>query len=326
MPGLDGANMIYDRSLRASVEETFGTVHSSPSWTPLPILGDGFKLGLTVQWFRPETNLGGYRRKVSIPNQQEIGGAHTVLAYPSVVDFYMAAALSRDADGDLDSYTLDYYNPQDPRRFLGCVINSLALRVEGTGDGAVQFEADWWAKLVERAGTLESDTVDYGSLEDVPFMFRDASLKIEGSAVTDVTEFTLSVENNLSRGPYADPGGGKVLGAASWLFPGGRDITLELTKVNLNDILQTAMRYGDEITFEASFVHPETGALFQFSLPMLQPESVDESVSRDEPTMENTTLTAVTDDSDNDIYWGYDSSPTTTLAAMTTNAPGTTSG
>ena len=318
MPGLGGhPHHNYDRHLRASREATFGVVNPSPSWQVLPILGDGYKLFDSSPRFVPETNVGGWREQVGIHHQHEIAGAHTMLAWPTPTCFVLSAALDRDADGDVYSYTHDYYSPADPRRALGAVVESLAIRVSGTGDSDVQIEATWRAKRQNENDALSEDDYDYSALAGVPFMFRDARLEINTVHVIDVSAFTLNLSNNIDVGP-------NVGGYVAYLIAGRREITLDVSKANISQQMADLIRDGGSISFEADFVHPE-GHRLQIQLPVLAVETSDEAVSATEIAKESPTLRALAPHGQ-DIIVGCDLGPTTTTLEplTTTAAPGPT--
>ncbi len=304
------AHFNWDRKLRIATESSFGTVNGSPSWTVLPILGDGYKLQASRPGYKPDTNMEGYQRSISIQHSQEVTGSHTMLAWPSVVETVLDAAMSRDANDDLTSYTHDFYSPVAARRILGAVAESLTINVTGTGDADVQFETTWRGKEETDDDSLSEGDIDYSSIGSVPFMFRDAALTLDGSTVTTVQEFSISVENNVAQGPL---NGGLV----AYLIAGGRDVSLDLTKVQEDEALRTALRNGNTVSFEAAFTHP-LGHSMTFLFNALQVPEDEESTSRDEPTTESPTLEALKSGATDEFQYtvSLDSSTTTTTSGV----------
>ncbi len=320
MPGLAGnPHHNYDRHLRLAIEETFGVVDpTTPDWNVIPILGDGYKLFAESPRYFPEVNFGGWRRQVGIHYMHDLAGPHTMLAWPAATCYMLSAALDRDADGDLYSYTHDYYTPTDPRRSLGCVVETLAIRVMGSGDSDVQIETAWRGQRQAKNDALAVTDYDYSGLAAVPWMFRDAVLRIEAAVVIDIAEFTLNVNNNVEAGPNTG-------GYTAFLEAGRRFISLDLNKCNLDDDKNALIRAGGTMSFEAIFTHP-LGHILQIQLPYLAVETSDESVSETEVSKETPLLQALSTEG-NDIIWGCDlvDDGTTTIAPLTstTEAPTT---
>jgi len=323
MPGLPGnVHHGYDRHVRIVREDNFGECPGAPDWTETPVLGDGFKLKATNPRYFPETNMGGFRRSVGIPHQLVVEGGQTALAWPTTLSFLMHAGLDRDGNDDLYSYCIDHYTPADPRRYLGCAVETLTLRVSGTGDADVQIEAAWRSKLEQENNSLGSGDFSYAAVASVPFMFRDAHIQLATVDVVDVEEFSITVNNNVSQGPMGRTAGVEF-GTLAYLIAGGREISLELTKVNRSERLNDAIRSGGVMSFEAEFYHPD-GHYFGVQLPVLALEESDETASRTDPTKEAPSFQAITNDAGEDITWGFDEGPTTTTLEPLTTTQGPT--
>ncbi len=325
MPGIAGnPHHIYDRHVRISQEAAFGEVNGAADWQAVPILGDGFKLKGSSPRFFPETNLASYRR-MAIAHQLVVEGALTTLAWVDFIDYLLAMALTRDANGDLYSYTFDHYTPTDPRRLLGAVAESLTLRVTGTGDADVQVELALRAKLEAENDALDTGDFDYSSLVCVPFAFRDARIEIDTVHVTDVEAWTLTVNNAVSQGPMIRTAG-TDFGTVAYLVAGRREISLDLTDVDNDARFNEAIRSGDPLSFTADFFHP-LGHLLQIQLPLLAVEESDESASQADPTKRAPRLQAIVPcEGGDEICWALDRGPTTTTLEplSTTPAPTTT--
>lgn len=326
MPGLTGnVHLGARRHVRICRESTFGSVPGAPTWHSIPILEDGWKLKATSPYYRPNTNYGGdYRRHIHIHHRQEVAGDFTTLAWPEEVEFLLGMALDRQANHDIYSYAADYYTPADPRRYVGIVSERLAIAVTGTGDGDVRLTHTLRAKSEAENNTLSEGDFDYSGLTTTPFMFRDASIRINAALRVDVEAFTLTVENNVAQGPARRDGA--YLATVQYLIAQQRAISLELTKVNRDDAFNEAIRDGGPFAFEAAFIHPD-GHLWQIQLPAIYCEQSDEDGTPDQLAKENPRFEAGVDAGGNDIIWAVDLGPaTTTLAPLTTTAapPATT--
>ena len=319
MPGLTGnPHHLYDRHLRICQESAFGVCPASPSWESVPLVADGFTLKATSPRMFPRSNLGGWRRQVGVAHQQIVQGELTTSAWVEHTATLLGMALTRTSGGDLNSYVCDLYTPADARRVLGAVGESLRIEVNGTGAMDVQITLGLRAKFEQDyPGTLTAGDFSYSGLTQVPFMLRDAVLKLDTTVVADVERFRVNVENSIAPGPIVGTTG-SALGTVAFLLAGRREITLELAKINCDDRFNAAIRAGETVSFEADFVHPD-GHLWQLKLPVLAPEQSEENVSVTDPTREQTVLHALTDSSGNDILWTVDEGPvTTTMAPITT--------
>lgn len=303
----------WNRLLRVATESTYGEAAGSPTWTFLPILGDGYKLMASRPAYQPDTNVEGYQRTIAIQHSQEVEGTHTMLAWPSVVSTVLDAAMSRDADDDLTSYTHDFYSPAAARRILGAKVEQLAINVSGTGDADVQLETTWRGQKEEKASVVEGD-FDASGIGKVPFMFRDAVVQLDGSTVTEVQEFSITIENALAQGPLT---GGYI----AYLIAGGRDVSVELTQVQEDEVLRETLRNGEMVSFNAYFEHPE-GHTLELRCPALRVTEDEESTSRDEPTTESPTLEALSISGHDDFEYAVNGTvPTPTTAAIGTPTP-----
>jgi hypothetical protein len=333
MPGAPAnTHFNWRRLLSIAQEANFGVaIAGGPDgagWEIVPVLGDGMKLKAESPRFRPDTNIMGYQQSIAVHHQQEVAGSYTTLAFPQVAALAAQMAIVRAAaTDDLRSYTLDLFTPPDPRQYLGTVAESLNLRVTGTGDADVQLELALRARQEVEANALVETDFTYAG-DAIPFMFRDAVLQLEGATVTDVDEFTITVENNISQGPmrrFITPDG-IPRGLVDYLVAGRRLITLELTKLNYNDAFNESIRDGGSLSFQANFFHP-LGHLWTIQMPHVVFEGSEESTSGEDVTKEAPRGFAIAVTPDGDIAWEVDLGPTTTTLrplTTTTEAPATT--
>jgi len=258
------------RHVRVCREENWGECPPSPHWHCVPIFGDGYQVKAADPKFRPASYIGGWRRSVHLSHFQRVRGVWRVLLYPEVAAFLLDMALERTG-GELHSHCIDHYTPSDPRRHLGCVVEGATLRCDAR-TGAALWRMALRGKCEQENDALGEDDFDYSSLTLVPFGFDGATLDVDGSAVTDVERFTVSVVNNVLCGP-------SIAGQAAYLSAGQRTVSLRLTKLNDSDLFNSAIRSGGTISFSASLGHP-AGWTLDLELPRL---CVDESRERATP-------------------------------------------
>lgn len=315
MPGVDNTYQGREEKLRMVREESYGSLPGSPSWQDMPFRGDGVGLGGSREHFRPDLNVGAGDQadQVVVVHRETPDGALTTLPFPETAAFLLDAGLERDTDGDLFSYQAEHYTPTDPRRYTGLVVNTLTITVSGTGDGDVEFDLDWMGRSEEADDNISASDVDYESnITLVPFMYRDAALYLQGEQVSDIDEFTLTIENDLAEGPVVGDRRG-------YIEAQGRDISLELTKVHHNDGFRQAARDGLTVAFEAHFSHPVTGAIMNFEIPRLFVPSTEEDRTPSQLVKESPTMEAARDvEAGYDIKWAVDTGPTTTTWAEPT--------
>lgn len=281
------------RHLRVCREGVWGRCPDSPSWSVVPVFGDGYRLKATNPHFRPETAFGGYKRSVHISHIQVVGGTFVTLPWPEVAGLLLEMALERQG-GALHSYCMDYYTPADPRRHLGVMVDG--LDIVGTAAGRdVRFRFALQAATEEGNPGLSEDHFDYSGISPVPFAFGGATVNLDGTPVTGAEQFTLRVRNDLARGPNR-------AGTIGFLAAGERAVSLRLRKLDDSGAFNAALRTGGTISFEATLTHPE-GHTLSLELPVLYPEEGDEEARPG--TLARTTLhmEAGTDAEGNDISY-----------------------
>jgi hypothetical protein len=205
-----------------------------------------------------------WKRTMVLPELHEVSGRVHVLAWPTVTEYVLNAALERNPDRlssrylDLHSYTLDFFTPSDPRRYLGGVAERLLLRA-GPAGVLIALDVRAW-KEAENAPLTESD-FDYTGLSPVPFRLRDAAITLGGSTLSDIEEFTVAVDNNVQPGPPAG-------GYAAFLLAGPRTVSLDMVKLDNSSAINEAIREGSVLSFVSRFSHPD-GHEMVLELPAL---------------------------------------------------------
>jgi len=116
-----------------------------------------------------------------------------------------AAALSRDSDGELGSYTLEVSDAAGARRVLGALARRFRLRA-GIARPVLEFSFEWVGRNCESAAAFASAGGARG------FAFQGSSCLVDAAPV-DLKEFSLSVNNNIFPGPSAEDAGVSFLTA-----------------------------------------------------------------------------------------------------------------
>ena len=318
MPGVR-SHLGSRRNMRICRETNWAECPGAPTWYDVPILEDGMKLKAVNNRYIPNTNFQGWKQPCQVCHFQEVSGDLVTHPWVEQVDFLMDMVLERMANPaddnyqDVYSYCLDHYTPDDPRRYLGAVVETLTIAATGTGDADVRLTLSLRAKSEAENDALTEGDFDYSDVSCVPFMFAHAAILLDGNPVTDVEAFTIAIENNVQQGPNS---GGYV----AYLIAGRRTISLELTELNNCDAFNQAIRGCGEVSFQATFTHP-SGSTWDIELPVLYVSESDEDGTPDASAKENPRMTAATDESDDDIISTVDVVPVTTT---TTVAPTTT--
>ena len=279
------------RHVRACQEAVWGQCPGSPEWHCVPVLGDGYTVKAAQRRFRPGTLVGGWKRSVHLSYLQVVEGRWTVLLYPEVAQFLLDMALERTGD-ELHSYCIDHCTPPDPRRHLGCVVESARLDFSGRGD-AVLWHMRLRGKLEQENDALTEEDFDYSGLAPVPFRFQGATLEVDGSPAADVESCTITVRNNLRAGPSR-------AGYLAYLLADQRAVSLELTKLNDSDVFNAAIRGGGTLSFSAVLSQP-SGWELSIELPRLYVDESDERALPGALVTSRTRLEAGVDESGVDI-------------------------
>ncbi|MCK4284471.1 MAG: hypothetical protein KAX44_09160 [Candidatus Brocadiae bacterium] len=285
-----------ERRLRICREESWGCCPEEPSWSVVPVFGDGYKLKAANPHFRPATQFGGWKRSVHISHLQIVTGRFVTLPWPQVTGLLLEMALDREA-GALPSYCMDYCTPADPRRHLGVMVDDLDVIASAAGRD-VEFRFALQAAAEEANAGLTENDFDYSGISPVPFMFDRAALKLDGTPVTGVEQFTLRVKNSLAEGPNRG-------GTVAFLLAGQRAVSLEMRKLDDGDAFNAAVRTGGVIGFEATLLHPE-GYCLCLELPVLHPEGGEEDAEPGRLARASLRMEAGTDGEGNDISYTLD--------------------
>jgi len=298
-----GSRMHY----RMCAESTWGSLPGAPAWYQIPNLDNGLTVRSKTPRYRPNTNWGGFRQKLHIRHQYQLSGDMTVEYRPTNADFLLDWALERNADtDDLGSCSLQRYAPHLELQQVGLVVDSLTL--EATGEsGVFTGRMSVRGKEETEITSLSYGDFDYDGLEMEPFMFQHAVLEIpDGTTVTDVEQFSISIQNNLYIGPYNNR-------LVTSLIAQSRAIELTLSKLACNDDYFDAKNSDSTLSFVATFTHPE-GDTLVLTLPALYCDEDEEDETPNQVAKGAPKLMAGIDGSGDDITYNVTQTTTTTEA------------
>jgi hypothetical protein len=256
-----------------------------------------------------------------------VEGDFVPMLVPENAQFVLDMALSRVAAAgvnyqDVYGHVIDFYTPADPRRYYGVVVDTLRIQGTGTGDKDLTPTLSLIAQREEENDSLSKSDIDYSSLSPTTFMFSHASIELDDVRITDVEDFTLTVENNVMDSPFAWNASVQAAVRAHAISQ-MRAISVELTKLANEDTFNEAIRDGGYVTFQADFYHPD-GHLLSILLPRCHVEQAEEDgtpsqQAKTSPTLEAVALPTGAEHAGEDIVYGVDlaAGGTTTLAAPT---------
>jgi hypothetical protein len=296
----DNRHTALHRHLRICREDAWGQCPAEPSWQSVPIFGDGYKTAPSAALFSPETQFGGWRRAVLLPELTHVRGALVCLAWPQVTALLLGMALDRTDDA-LGSYCLDAYTPAGPRRCLGVMAEGLELVASAkaatsheASDG-VELRLSLRGRTEEANSDLAEADFSYAAVSPVPFGFGGAALSIGGTPLASVGALRLRIDNHLDEGP-------SQAGALAFLVAGPRTVSLELTKADDDDALRDALRTGAPLAFDAVFTHP-AGHTLTIGLPRLYTVTGEDRATPGAVAEATTRLEAAADITGADITW-----------------------
>jgi hypothetical protein len=242
--------------------------------------------------FTPSTLMGGHAAPFHLSEGHRVRGRLQCLLWPETTDLLLAAGLER-ADGLIPTHCLDWYAPSGSRRFLGVLAESVELAAQASGDCMLSLN------LIGRSEgdnpSLAASDFDYAGVSPVPFGFHGATVSIDAAGLSDVEEFRLTISNGLEVGPLRHR-------AATFIAPGKREISVELTKLASDEGLAEAVQAGTELAFAAVLSHP-AGHSMTLSLPRLRAASSLALPRPDELVRETVLLRAAAPAGGEEIAW-----------------------
>ncbi len=288
--------------VRICKEDSWGDgVPGAPTWKYFPIESDAYNLRLKVPTWKPELNVGYTGRKFQIPNKHDLSGGRLQLRpQPANIEFLLWMGWQRDANDELNSYVIEYEDSQRVLRHSGVRVATMTFSSEP--ETGPQFEFDITAKA-QATGTTFKSTAKAGISGVTFFKHQDCAFTLQaagGSAtsITTLTNFSLSLDNNLNAGPH--------LGSShyiAWLKAGLRSVSFDATFLHEATTWIDAMEAETKIL--ASFIgqHPAGGTDARFTIHCADGnlESAETPDNVNEPTQASYHFEGELDSANNDI-------------------------
>jgi hypothetical protein len=254
----DHLHTARDRHLRVCPEDAWGQCPAAPEWTALPLSGPGYVAGPRREFFAPGTRYAGFRRAPLLPDGSQLEGSLTTEPRPQTVSVLLDMALARHG-GRPGSYCADFYTPPAPRRHLGL----LARRLEFLATpAATRLRLRLVGRQEVPRPALAPADFDYSGLSPVPFVFRAATVALDGTPLNDVAAINLTVDNAISAGPP------HAAGLASFFEAGTRKVAVDIPRAGDDGVLKEALRAGATLSLSVELSHPEGHGL-SIQLPAL---------------------------------------------------------
>ncbi len=286
------------RHVRVCREDDWGQFPAAPSWQVVPILGEGLTLKARAEHFRPDTLYGGWRRSATLVRVRRVEGRLVTRLLPGTAATLLQMGLDRQ-NAQPYSYCTDIFTPPDPRRCLGVMADRMTLTAGPAGGALVSV--DLRGATEQANAPLTENDFDYTGLGLVPFRLDEATVKVDGVAVTDAEAFTLTVRNHLAEGP-------SIGGAVGYLKAGHRTVDLELRKLDDDGGLNAAIRSGATLSWQAVLAHP-AGHTLTIDLPVLHPARHPEPAAPDRVARGTLHAAAGTDGQGDDVTYTLDLIP-----------------
>ena len=288
--------------IRISQEATFGVINPSPTWYYFAIEDDAYNLRLKKVHWKPTLNVGYVGRKFQIPNKHDLSGGRLALfLQPANVEFLFFMFYTRDANHELNSYTIEYEDSQRRVRHLGVRVMSATLASEP--ETGPKLEMELIAKQQVSSGVASFKTTAKAGISDVAFFkHQDLAFTLQeagGSAtsITTLTNVSLAWNNNVAVGPHL---GSNLL--IAWAKAGNRDISFDATFLHEATTWIAAMEAETKILASLIGQHPAGGTDARFTIHLADGvfESAETPDNVNEPTQASYHYEAELDSANND--------------------------
>jgi len=198
--------------------------------------------------------------------------------------------------GALPSFTIEkeiaFADASKFATILGCVVDS--FKISGKQDGFLQFDLGWvGAEAVTALADTSAFTTPDDWTDELQFegmQLAAADVKLGGSAIDSLLEFSISVSNNVYKDHYVMGGAGKRVSA-----PRGRakvEVTVKgiLTDTTLYALLVAGTPIALDMTWNIG-----TNQSLQIIVPRMTPDLTTPSIDGDGPLMLDAKFTASKD-------------------------------
>ena len=239
---------------RVAEESTWGTVGTS--WVGIP--PDEYSIGYE-NTITPQDKMTGEIDFVYVDvTNQALQGTFTSQVWPANAATLLAMiGLPRESDNTLLSHSVSFfdYAKGEYVNQLGIVVNSCEISASG-GSPKLMFSMDCVGKSEASTSSFGKPTFPVGPA----FEIHDATFTIAGSAEPNVSEFSISVSNNVSLAEILDP----TTRSPRWVDYGRREVSLSFTvrtdSTMANHYVNLARNRDDDLSFVAAFNYPGTGS------------------------------------------------------------------
>lgn len=215
-----------------------------------------------------------------------VAGDMSVLAHPDNIRWFLDMGLVRDVNGELHPHTIQEFYPgidavEKGASYVGCKSSQLA-GAWGTGQNKVQItvsvQGQREAAYLTPPNTIPDPTVPGVFPQKAGYVFASSSL-IDGLALTsgswpygsfmmpvsDYTDVSFTVANNLTEGPRAFHPDAELRGAITDLLAGQERLSGNFTLQWRDKTILDRVRNFSDCAFRNIFVHPTSVSNRTFS-------------------------------------------------------------
>jgi hypothetical protein len=256
--------------MQIGAQSTWGTTADTPT-NQIEFTSES--LGLQKNYIESDALLGNVTTNRLDPAGQKIEGNVAMICHPDQIGLLLSAALgSESAVGNVGSGIYahsfsclpagsSYSLPK-----LVVLVDRVKRVVELPANKIAQLELsakinDYLRANLSIRGIGESDSE--GSLESLsfstlrPFQFRDLAITLDGSSTLEVSDFKLTINNNLENDRYTAGASAEYMRE---LEPGKREIMLDLEMIYDDDssgLRETNFKVGTSVAVVATFTSTE---------------------------------------------------------------------
>ncbi|HOX38749.1 MAG TPA: phage tail tube protein [Candidatus Brocadiia bacterium] len=248
------AHIGAQRHLRLCLEDEWCEKPESPQWTCCPLWGEGYAVRLASVPHTPALNVGGYRRRFVMPLMRQLGGSLATRLFRNQAAFLLEAALSRDENWDLRSFTAQYCGPVETSEQRGLVFSRFRLSGDAPS-GRLTFSAQLIGKHEERITEDAPVASDFVYADEIPYSYQHGVAQIpDGTVAAGVEAFAVDVDNGVIVGPaFSDY-------EPVFLKGGRRSVSGWVRLAHDTDDYDDALREFEETSLTLNFAHPLGGS------------------------------------------------------------------
>jgi hypothetical protein len=239
---------------RIGQETTWATAASSFTG----IAPDEWSVGIENQISEQDKHTGEIDSVYTDIVAQDLKGSYVSQMWPDNISLLLGlAGLPRQSNGTQLSYTLQCYDKAKNEYFQQTGLKGDSVEITASGSDP---KVKWNYDLIGCAETVLGSTFTKPTLPSGPaFEFHDGAFTIQGAAEANVTEFSISIKNNLIP---SDPRDSSRL--IKWIDEGRRNIevtwTVRTDSTLAAHYMNLARSRERAATFVVAFNYPGTGS------------------------------------------------------------------